>query len=514
MPALVGRAEEVALIAWLLQGEIAPLLLFSGEPGIGKSRLLAEAASRASAQGWRVLAGGCTRRSGQAPYEPLVSALVRETRRTPAARLRLDLQGCGWLARLLPELLEAHVVPAPTWTLPPEQERRLMFGAVARYLANVAGPSGTLLLLDDLHWADSAALALMERLVTEASGSEGSAPLRLLGAYRATEVRLEDPLGLLMADLAQQGLAMRHQLPPLSHDEASALLRHLWPEQQKEEQEEQWTSAQVAREETLRRAEGLPFYLVSSARAFREAARDEGQDPGRMRDATTGGGQIPASVAESVQARVVALPVAARRLVEIAAVAGRVVAGVLLLAVTPRPEEETLEALEALAHAGLLAEDGAGTYRFTHDLIRETVEAMLGSQRRRTLHRRLAEELERQDDQDDQARHAAEIAAHFLAASESGHALPYILLAGDQAEVVYAHAEAEGHYRAALQVAQEVGDAPREAEALEKLGRTVALLGRHREAVADWDDYDYHEFLCASFGVFCSRVHQTRSRSS
>ena len=47
----------------------------------------------------------------------------------------------------------------------------------------------------------------------EGSGSEGSAPLRLLGAYRATEVRLEDPLGLLMADLAQQGLAMRHQLP-------------------------------------------------------------------------------------------------------------------------------------------------------------------------------------------------------------------------------------------------------------------------------------------------------------
>ena len=139
MPALVGREEELALIARLLQGEIAPLLLFAGEPGIGKSRLLAEAATYAAAQGWRVLAGGCTRRSGQAPYEPLVSALVRETRRTPAARLRLDLQGCSWLVRLLPELLEAHVVPAPTWTLPPEQERRLMFGAVARYLANVAG---------------------------------------------------------------------------------------------------------------------------------------------------------------------------------------------------------------------------------------------------------------------------------------------------------------------------------------------------------------------------------------
>lgn len=362
-----------------------------------------------------------------------------------------------------------------------------MFGAVARYLANVAGPSGTLLLLDDLQWADGDALTLLEWLVTAVPRSEGSASLRVLGAYRATEVRLEDPLRMLLADLAQQGLAVRRQLPPLSYDEASALLTHLWPEQpegHQQDQQDQRTRAQVAREETLRRAEGLPFYLVSSARAFQEAAQDERRDHGRLRDATASGGAIPISVAESVQARVAALPVAAQRLVEIAAIAGRVVAGALLLVVTPRTEEETLDALEALVHAGLLAEDGAGTYRFTHDLIRETVEAMLGSQRRRTLHRRLAEELERQDDQ---ARHAPEIAAHFLAASERRRALPIVLLAGDQAEAVYAHAEAAGHYRSALEAAQEIGDATREVEALEKLGRAVALLGRHREAAAFFD---------------------------
>jgi tetratricopeptide (TPR) repeat protein len=360
-----------------------------------------------------------------------------------------------------------------------------MFGAVARYLANVAGPSGTLLLLDDLQWADGDALALLERLVTEASGSEGSAPLRLLGAYRATEARLEDPLGLLMADLTQQGLAVRRQLPLLSHDEASALLTQLWPEQPEGQQQDQRTSAQVAREETLRRAEGLPFYLVSSARAF-EAAQDQEQALGRARDATTGGGPIPASVAESVQARVAALPVAARRLVEISAVAGRIVPGALLLVMMPRPEEETLDALEALVHAGLLAEDGAGTYRFTHDLIRETVEAMVGSQRRRTLHRRLAEELERGDDHTHRGR-AADLACHFAEAGERMRALPYALLAGDQAEALYAHAEAEAHYQAALVMAQELGDAPREAEALEKLGGAFRLLGRHREAAAFFD---------------------------
>jgi transcriptional regulator with XRE-family HTH domain len=122
-PVLVGRQPELALLERLLAGETAPLLMFAGEPGIGKSRLLAEAAMRASAQGWRVIAGGCNRRSGQAPYEPLVGALARAVRLTPPARLRLELQGCGWLVRLLPELLETQVVPAPTWTLPAHQHR-------------------------------------------------------------------------------------------------------------------------------------------------------------------------------------------------------------------------------------------------------------------------------------------------------------------------------------------------------------------------------------------------------
>ncbi len=66
-PALVGRQQEFALIERHLAGGAAPLLALAGEPGIGKSRLLAETASRASSQGWRVIAGGCTRRSGQAP---------------------------------------------------------------------------------------------------------------------------------------------------------------------------------------------------------------------------------------------------------------------------------------------------------------------------------------------------------------------------------------------------------------------------------------------------------------
>src|SRR5262249_39966729 len=141
---LAGRGQEVAWLKQHLEGVGPQLLLFAGEPGMGKSRLLQEAALRARAQGWTVLSGGCHRRSGQEPFAPLLGALESALRRAAPAALRIQLEGCAWLVRLLPELAETTLVPAPSWSLPPEQERRLMFAAVARYLANVAGPAGTL----------------------------------------------------------------------------------------------------------------------------------------------------------------------------------------------------------------------------------------------------------------------------------------------------------------------------------------------------------------------------------
>jgi transcriptional regulator with XRE-family HTH domain len=143
LPPLVGRARELAVLERHLAGEGAPVLVLAGELGIGKSRLLQEAGQRAPSQGWRVLQGGCQRRGGQEPYAPLLGALKRYIRDQAPVQLRADLQGCAWLVRLLPELTEGPIEPLPSWTLPPEQERRLMFEAVARFLANVAGPSGS-----------------------------------------------------------------------------------------------------------------------------------------------------------------------------------------------------------------------------------------------------------------------------------------------------------------------------------------------------------------------------------
>ncbi|MGH2343741.1 MAG: AAA family ATPase [Chloroflexota bacterium] len=165
---LVGRAREQALLDRFLAGEgtvggAARVLVLAGEPGIGKTRLLQAAAQQAVSRGWNVLFGGCQRSGGQDPYAPILEALSRHIHVQRPERRGADLEGCAWLVRLLPELAEMPVRP-PSGTLSSEQERRLIFGAVERFLTNVASPAGTLLVLDDLQWAGPDALDLVNAL--------------------------------------------------------------------------------------------------------------------------------------------------------------------------------------------------------------------------------------------------------------------------------------------------------------------------------------------------------------
>src|SRR5262245_19208143 len=247
-PPLVGRTRELAQLEHHLAAG-PPLLLLAGEPGIGKSRLLHETCLGTSERGWTVLAGSCHRRSGQELYSPVLTALHRDLAGRSLTELRENLHECTWLVRLLPELTELAVIPAPTWSLPPDQERRLMFGAVARYLANRAGPSGTLLVLDDLQWAGQDALDLLAALVR----APYEQPMRFLGAYRSTEVGIGSPLADLLADLAREGLAAERILAPLAQQDATTLLEALLGEGGERE----------LIDLLAQRTGGVPYFLVS-----------------------------------------------------------------------------------------------------------------------------------------------------------------------------------------------------------------------------------------------------------
>jgi predicted ATPase len=150
--------------------------------------------------------------------------------------------------------------PLPPWTVSPEQERRLMLEAVGRFLANVAGPAGTLLVLDDLQWAGADALDLLATLVRAST----TIPLRVVGAYRDTEVHPADPLTVALADLAHTGLARHHLLHPLAPEVVYQLLDLLLDGHGGDR------TSLVAR--VAERTGGVPFFVVSCAQALREDA--------------------------------------------------------------------------------------------------------------------------------------------------------------------------------------------------------------------------------------------------
>ena len=458
-PALpfVGRARELSLLERHLAGQGPPVLLLAGEPGIGKSRLLQEAAQRAGVAGWTVIQGGCHRRGGQEPYTPLVEALALRIQRMPAAQARAKLQGCVWLARLLPELVALMGEPLPNWTLTPEQERRLMFGAVGRYLAGVAGPAGTLLVLDDLQWAGTDALELLVTLIRSAE-----TPLRVVGAYRSTEVRPDDPLSATLADLAAAGLAVQRALAPLAPQEARDLIDRLL---------EETTGRAEVREQVLQRTGGVPFFVVSCAQRLRHSADGGDEQEG-----------VPWDVAQSVRQRVAMLPEEARDLLSVAAVAGRVVPRALLAATSARPDAEVVATLEAACQARVLEEE-ADAYRFAHDLIREVVEADLSGARRTLLHRRIAAALEARPGPP-----AAELLAyHYSRGDAPDKAVLWLERAGDHARAQAAHAAAAGYYREAAERLDRLGRAADAAAVRDKLGLTLGIAAQYDAALEALD---------------------------
>jgi tetratricopeptide (TPR) repeat protein/transcriptional regulator with XRE-family HTH domain len=455
---IVGRAQELALLDQLLT-DGPPVLLVAGEPGIGKSRLLQAGIEQAEAQGWAVLAGGCHRRSGQDPYAPLVGALVDSLRRQSPVQQRLQLQGCAWLVRLLPELADSGVVSRPTWTLPPEQERRLMFGAVARYLTNGAGPAGTLLALDDLHWAGSDALDLLQVLVRAPT----ERPLRLLGAYRDTDIGQEDPLALFAADLTREGRANRAMLAPLAEAEATALLAELLPETADGDPH--------LRQQVLERAGGVPLFLVSCVQALLTGSLT-----------WNGSSHVPWTLRETILQRAVALPQTAQQVLRLAAVIGRRVPRALLVAVAARSdlaEERVLEALEVCGRGRLLVEADEDAYQVTHSLIREVLLADLGTARRALLHRRVAEVLEATVP----APAVTVLAYHYARSDEQDKAIFYLERAGDAARVRYAQTEAASAYHEVIARLEMLGRTVQAAAVYEKLGMMLALQACYDEAL-------------------------------
>jgi ABC-type transport system substrate-binding protein/DNA-binding SARP family transcriptional activator len=463
---LVGREAEMAFLHERYQEALAAhggLLLIQGEAGVGKTRLVEEFADHLRWQGVRVLWGRCYEFERLLPYQPLGEALqTLLATLAPGELAALPAWILAVLVRLVPELPEKlpGLTTSPTAAL--EEEQTHLFEGVARFLADLSSDSALVLIVDDLHWATESTLQMIHYLARRLADQ----PVLIVGTLRPEAVEGQSALVSFQRQLGREGLVRSGNLAGLSPQAIEALLAEMSGSGQ--------AVAPLARR-LHAETEGNPFFLIESLKALFDSglvSLEGGAWTGNFARISEAELPLPVGVSEAVQARVRRLDEAARQALQVAAVLGREFDFELLNATWQQGEEATLEALDALLRRRFI-DEGSGVlgrdYAFHHHKIQEVVYGGLPLRRRQHLHARVAQAMETHN-ASDLAAVAGELAFHFCQGRQPERAARYLLLAGDQARLAYAHREAIDYYSQALALQKEQGE-------YELAGRTLMKLG-------------------------------------
>ena len=473
---LVGRRRELALLreqfAAAARGQ-AVVTLVAGDPGIGKTRLLAALVARAAEAGARVLHGGASEAEGMPPYLPFLEALGTHIRTAAPEEVRAQAGALApVLARILPELATKLGDLPASYPLPPEQARLRLYEAVGAFLAAIAATRPLVLLLDDLQWADAASLDLLGHVAR----TQPAARLLILGAYRAGEVAHNRALERILAELNRLRALTIVTAGPLSAAEIAALAAGVLGD-----------PVDPAVERALyAQSEGNPFFAEELLRGWSEAGALERTDRGRIR-ATGASLPLPLGITGAVRQRLARLSPELLDLLRTAAIIGRVFDPPLLAEAADQEEEAAEERLLEGCRAGVIqplpaAGGGAreGCFTFQHDTIRETLYAEVTAVRRRRLHGFIGRALERRSNPEG-AQDLADLAFHFTRSGDRGRGADYARRAAEQALSAYALDEALTHYRTALDLLDV--DDPGRGAVLLALGETAVRAGMLGEAV-------------------------------
>ncbi|MFN8467547.1 MAG: AAA family ATPase [Caldilineaceae bacterium] len=533
---LVGRTAELTVLEKAIDGLASgagQVLLLSGEAGIGKSRLVAEARARRREQAlW--LEGRCLEMTTAASYGLFLDALrdyfgwqldtdeaaqagaMREGLARLAAAQMWDDDTCAEIGAVLGRLYAVHFGThmASGWddrlaNAAPAELRHRTQTALRTLLAAIARQQPLVLVLEDLHWADDASLDLINELLSCA----GAEALLLICVYRPVLEARCAQLPVLAARKCPahyQELRLRELTPAESAQMVTALL-------------EVEALAPPTKSWILERAQGNPYFTEESIFGLIEAGliRRDGH-VWRTTDPRAGAPadlELPFSVDQLIAARVDRLPAALRHTLEAAAVLGRTFALPLLRGMAAdggntagqppgqdngqleKPLDEKVEKqIEELEQRSFLYCERAeplAEFSFRHVLLQVAIYQMLPDGRRSALHLHAAHAMERLY-ADNLDAHVDALAYHYARTSDLRRAIDYLLKAGAAARGVFANEAAVAYFQGALDRLSQL-DAEGEGtvhatwrEAWHQLGRTYYAMGRYELAEAAFGEAIAH----------------------
>lgn len=479
---LVGRAQELseakALWQEVASGE-ARVLLISGEPGVGKTRLARELQSQVAVTGGIALAGECYA-EGSAPFAPMTQIIRQAIDHLSGDGSALPEYVLSDLIRLAPPLKSRYPNVPPNAPLEPQAEQQRLCEAVVALFASLSHQAPVFLLVEDAHWADGGTLSLLRHLTHRAHLPD----LHLLTVLTYREVELDEARALhdMLFELTRGGLAIRLKLPRLTKEQTGEMLavmfqREITPE---------------FLDGIYRETEGNPFFveevcraLIDQGKLYREGGRWE-------RGVSVAELDIPQNLRVAVRRRVGRLPEPAQEVLRLASIVGREFDWEILKEISDLGEDALIDALEGAERAQLIEEvrspagaDRPGAPRFAfvfvHALVQHALQESVTGLRRQRLHGRVAAALERLYPRqlDDLA---PRLGQHFAQAGEWEKAAHYLLVAGDRAQSLFAYQEAIEAYQQALPILKERQDNQKAARTLMKLGLVQHTVFNFKES--------------------------------
>ena len=431
-PVRVGRDEELAAI--LRAAERRQTLLIGGPAGIGKSRLAAEALNAADEWGLSRLVGYCTPEAG-APYAPFVAAIRRRTRTLGPEDLATMFAGGAELAAAL--LPEAARQIGLTSEAPTQQD---LFAAVWQLLHRLAGPAGAVLLVEDLHWADTDSLRLLAYLARETD----ELGVWIVGTYRTDELHRRHPLTATLGELGRERRHAEVVLGPLGREELRQMVSAIFDGT---DVGDEFVDA------LLERTAGNPFFVEELAKVLVERG-DIYRHAGEWERRALAEIEMPESVKETLVARARALEPAAQEILQLAALAGERIDLAVLAEAAGKDAAVIDDAIAEGLRLQLLAERREAhrsVYAFRHALTREAFGDELVGPDRQKVHRRMAEAIARVHAGDLDSV-AAELTDHYGAAGDVARAIDFGMRAARRAVSSFACDEACRRYDQTLRL--------------------------------------------------------------